>query len=59
MSMDDRTTTGRQHARAARQPARYDRDLYSWAIEQAALLRAGRIAQADALNRKIRMPIEP
>jgi hypothetical protein len=30
--------------------ARYDRDLYSWALEQAALLRAGRIAEADALN---------
>jgi len=30
--------------------ARYDRDLYSWAVEQAALLRAGRIAEADALN---------
>jgi Domain of unknown function DUF29 len=32
------------------EPARYDRDLYSWAVEQAALLRAGRIAEADALN---------
>jgi hypothetical protein len=30
--------------------ARYDRDLYSWAVEQAALLRAGRIAEADVLN---------
>ena len=30
--------------------ASYDRDLYSWAVEQAALLRAGRIAEADALN---------
>ena len=30
--------------------ARYDRDLYSWAVEQAALLRAGKIAEADALN---------
>jgi hypothetical protein len=30
--------------------ARYDRDLYSWAVEQAELLRAGRIAEADALN---------
>jgi hypothetical protein len=34
----------------AGQAARYDRDLYSWAIEQAALLRAGRISEADALN---------
>lgn len=44
--MDDRT-------RPAGQPkdgARYDGDLYSWALEQAALLRAGRIAEADALN---------
>jgi predicted nucleic acid-binding Zn-ribbon protein len=49
--MDDRTTTGKQHpARAGRQAARYDRDLYSWAVEQAALLRAGRIADADARN---------
>jgi hypothetical protein len=30
--------------------ARYDRDLYGWAVEQAALLRAGRIAEADARN---------
>ena len=45
--MDDRTDTKRA---AGREPARYDRDLYSWAIEQAALLRAGRIAEADALN---------
>ena len=48
--MDDRTMTGKQQARAGRQPARYDRDLYSWAREQAALLRAGRISEADALN---------
>jgi predicted DNA-binding ribbon-helix-helix protein len=41
--MDDRTnpSPGR---------ARYDQDLYSWAVEQAALLRAGKIAEADALN---------
>ena len=44
--MDDRSNTRRPPA----DPARYDRDLYSWAIEQAALLRAGRIAEADALN---------
>jgi hypothetical protein len=30
--------------------ARHDRDLYSWAMEQAALLRAGRLAEVDALN---------
>jgi hypothetical protein len=32
------------------EPARYDRDLYSWALEQAELLRAGRISEVDALN---------
>jgi hypothetical protein len=47
--MDDRVATPR-HGRAARGPARYDRDLYSWAVEQASLLRAGRIAEADAVN---------
>jgi hypothetical protein len=46
--MDDRSDP---RGRAGRQePARYDRDLYSWAVEQAALLRAGRIAEADVLN---------
>lgn len=30
--------------------ARYDSDLYSWAVEQSALLRAGRISEADAHN---------
>jgi hypothetical protein len=47
--MDDRSNTRRPPA-ARHDPARYDRDLYRWAIEQAALLRAGRIAEADALN---------
>ena len=47
--MDDRSDT-RRHAGPEQGPARYDRDLYSWAVEQAALLRAGRIAEADALN---------
>jgi hypothetical protein len=46
--MDDRTDT-RRHS-SGKEPARYDRDLYSWAVEQAALLRAGKIAEADALN---------
>src|SRR5437660_10075052 len=41
--MDDRTNPGAPRAR-------YDQDLYSWAAEQAALLRAGRIAEADVLN---------
>ena len=47
--MDDRSDPrGRPTGRE--EPARYDRDLYSWAVEQAALLRAGRIAEADVLN---------
>lgn len=44
--MDDRTGPTRQQKSAAR----YDRDLYGWAVEQAALLRAGKVAEADALN---------
>lgn len=44
--MDDRPDQNR----SASERARYDRDLYSWAVEQAALLRAGRIAEADVLN---------
>ena len=49
--MDD-ITEPRRHfpGRTRRLPARYDRDLYSWAVEQAALLRAGRIIEADAGN---------
>src|ERR1700722_3940317 len=43
--MDERSATKRHTARA-----RYDRDLYGWGTEQAALLRAGRIAEADAQN---------
>ena len=45
--MDERSNTKRN---AARGHARYDRDLYGWATEQAALLRAGRMAEADAAN---------
>src|SRR5947207_8608107 len=49
--IDDPSDTARQRpAEAGHDCARYDRDLYSWAVEQAALLRAGRIAEADALN---------
>ena len=44
--MDDRTDAKRR----ADEPARYDRDLYGWAVQQAALLRAGRITEADILN---------
>src|SRR6201986_5391756 len=40
--MDERSNTKRN--------ARYERDLYGWAAEQAALLRTGRIAEADAHN---------
>src|SRR5215208_7421964 len=47
--MDDRSNP-RGHPTGRHEPARYDRDLYSWAVEQAALLRAGRIAEADVLN---------
>jgi hypothetical protein len=46
--MDDRSN--RHSAAAGGEPARYDRDLYSWAVEQAALLRAGRVTEADARN---------
>jgi predicted DNA-binding ribbon-helix-helix protein len=49
--MDDRTAPrGKRAAKTRHEFARYDRDLYSWAVEQAALLRAGRIAEADVLN---------
>jgi len=47
----DGPDTARKSAPAdARDGARYDRDLYSWAVEQAALLRAGRLAEVDALS---------
>jgi hypothetical protein len=46
--MDDHPERGGRPAGGER--ARYDRDLYSWAVEQAALLRAGRIGEADVLN---------
>ena len=48
--MDDRAQTARGQAGEGREPARYDQDLYSWATEQAALLRASRIEEADAAN---------
>jgi len=49
--MDDPSESARPRpAEAAAKQARYDRDLYSWAVEQAKLLRAGKIAEADALN---------
>src|SRR5215207_1431941 len=45
--MDERSHTAKQ---GPGRQARYERDLYTWAIEQAALLRAGRIAEADVRN---------
>jgi hypothetical protein len=49
--MDDPSDTAkRRDTEKSEERARYDHDLYSWAVEQAALLRAGRIAEADALN---------
>src|SRR3954462_6501718 len=44
--MDDRPDP----TKPATGSATYDRDLYGWAVEQAALLRSGRVAEADALN---------
>lgn len=46
--MDDRTDP--KQGNAQEKHARYDRDLYTWTVEQAALLRAGKITEADALN---------
>lgn len=48
--MDDRSNTTKRNSRPGRAPARYERDLYGWAVEQAALLRAGRLDQADVHN---------
>src|SRR5687767_1877261 len=49
--MDDQTDRAtRPSSDEGQARARYDRDVYSWAIEQAALFRAGRIAEADVLN---------
>ena len=47
--MDDRSHTTKRTGRPGR-PARYEHDLYGWALEQAALLRAGRIEEADVRN---------
>jgi hypothetical protein len=44
--MDDRSDTLKKNEPRAR----YDRDLYTWAVEQAALLRSGRVEEVDALN---------
>src|SRR5947208_2799040 len=47
--MDDRSHTTKRAGRPGR-PARYEHDLYGWALQQAALLRAGRIDEADVRN---------
>jgi hypothetical protein len=47
--MDDRPSKSRGSA-VVGAAAAYERDVYTWSMEQAALLRAGRIAEADALN---------
>lgn len=46
--MDDQPDHGKQ-ARQRRHPG-YGQDFYGWAMGQAALLRSGRIAEADVLN---------
>jgi Domain of unknown function DUF29 len=48
--MDDPETARKGGSAEARERARYDRDLYNWAIEQAALLRAGKLDEVDAHN---------
>jgi hypothetical protein len=48
--MDDRSHATKATRRAGRERVHYERDLYGWAVEQAALLRAGRVAEADACN---------
>jgi Domain of unknown function DUF29 len=47
--MDDRSHSTKRAGRPGRS-ARYEHDLYGWALEQAALLRAGRIDEADVRN---------
>jgi Domain of unknown function DUF29 len=46
--MDDRPSGTKRRVRRAQ--AGYEQDLYSWAREQSALLRAGRVAEADMEN---------
>lgn len=48
--MDDPETARKGGRAETQERARYDRDLYSWAIEQAALLRAGKLDEVDAHN---------
>jgi hypothetical protein len=48
-AMDDRPNKERGSP-VARSATPYAQDVYTWSVEQAALLRAGRIAEADAAN---------
>ena len=47
--MDDRSNHRQGHASVGER-VRYEEDLYGWAVEQAGLLRAGRVAEADVRN---------
>ena len=44
------TDPARTASETADAPARYDTDLYSWTVQQADLLRAGRLTEIDAPN---------
>jgi hypothetical protein len=46
--MNRPVATGKRPSRAAQ--SRYDADFYSWAMEQASLLQAGRVSEVDAVN---------
>jgi Domain of unknown function DUF29 len=49
--MDDPSdATTKQRTNPAEPRARYEQDLYGWAVEQAELLRAGRVTEADTKN---------
>src|SRR3979490_2704135 len=43
-----RTGSGKRPGRAAQ--SRYETDFYTWAMEQASLLQAGRVSEVDAAN---------
>jgi uncharacterized protein involved in exopolysaccharide biosynthesis len=49
-AMDDPDSARKSAPADAQGAARYDREPYSWAVEQAALLRSGRLDRVDALN---------
>ena len=48
--MDMSNSARRDTGRPASGPDTYNRDFYAWAMEQAALMRAGRLAEADIQN---------